>query len=162
MWKLILNDRYEVSEAGQVRRAVGGQGAVSGRILIAQTDRDGYLIVYPRVDGRQRSMLVHRLVAAAFLGACPPGHQVNHIDGFKRNNHHSNLEYVTRLENMRHAARTGLLRRGERHPRSKLSDADVELVVSMRLAGESMAKIAVVFGVNPSTIFYRLKGRALT
>jgi hypothetical protein len=64
---------------------------------------------YPKVtvyrDGIQLALNIHRLIAATFLGPCPVGHQVNHIDGNKNNPHLDNLEYVTPSENIRHAQR---------------------------------------------------------
>jgi hypothetical protein len=52
---------------------------------------------------------VHRLVARAFLGLClDPAIIVNHIDGNKRNNKSSNLEYITISENLKHAYSLGL------------------------------------------------------
>jgi len=44
--------------------------------------------------------LVHRLVAATFLGKCPKGCEVHHIDSNKLNNDVSNLKYVSRASNM--------------------------------------------------------------
>lgn len=59
------------------------------------------------VDGHH--VAVHRLVAICFCPN-PNGYlEVNHIDGNKLNNHASNLEWCTRLENVRHALRTGLI-----------------------------------------------------
>jgi hypothetical protein len=52
---------------------------------------------------------VHTLVALAFHGPRPEGHQVNHKDCNPRNNKPSNLEWVTPAENMAHAAMMGRL-----------------------------------------------------
>jgi integrase len=41
------------------------------------------------------------LVAASFLGDCPPAHETAHKDGDYTNNAVSNLEYVTRQENQK-------------------------------------------------------------
>ena len=61
------------------------------------------------IDGKTES--VHRIVAKCF---CPNPHgynEVNHIDGNKLNNDASNLEWCSRVENVRHAYRTGLITR---------------------------------------------------
>lgn len=56
-----------------------------------------------------RSVFAHRLIAFAFYGL-PIGNKntVNHIDGNKQNNHYTNLEWSSQLENNLHAIRNGL------------------------------------------------------
>lgn len=108
---------YEVSNQGRVKR-VGraaqngegrGGGAQIGRILKPQRSaRGGYLSVQLWSDGKPQMCLVHVLVASAFLGPCPDGHEINHKDGDKTNLSHSNLEYMTHRDNCTHAYRTGL------------------------------------------------------
>jgi len=65
------------------------------------TDANGYKVVCIPTEIASMSFGVHRLVMLAFVGPCPPGHEVDHIDGDRANNWLPNLEYVTRTENVR-------------------------------------------------------------
>lgn len=68
----------------------------------------GYRAVYaPDVDSGKKVQKVHRMVAATFLGGPTDKTEVNHKDGNKLNNAVSNLEWVTRQENMSHAWTNG-------------------------------------------------------
>lgn len=59
--------------------------------------------------GKSIGFTVHRLVAEHFVyGKKDEKDVVNHIDGNKLNNHFSNLEWVTRSENQKHAYALGL------------------------------------------------------
>ena len=61
-------------------------------------DNNGYKRIKLNIEGVRRAYLVHRLVAEAYLGASDLC--VDHIDNDKTNNHVSNLQYLTRAENI--------------------------------------------------------------
>jgi hypothetical protein len=42
----------------------------------------------------EESEWVHQLVAEAFIGPCPPGHKLVHLNGIHTDNHLANLAYV--------------------------------------------------------------------
>jgi integrase/recombinase XerD len=93
---------YQVSDQGQVRNTQ------TGKILQPVKMKNGRLYVTLSSSGFQRKCTVHSLVASAFLGDCPPNHEITHKDGDCTHSEVSNLEYVTRRENQkRFVMRTG-------------------------------------------------------
>lgn len=89
-------DGYVVSlKHGMRRRLIGGSTLA------------GYRSVSLRHAGKQAQKLTHRLVAEAFLPNPEQLPQVNHIDGDKKNNAVTNLEWVTPSQNMKHAYAIG-------------------------------------------------------
>lgn len=94
---------YEVSDQGRIRNVKRG-----GRIMTLSKVTHGYLASNLSKDGKTRSILVHRLVAKAFIPNPDNKPQVNHIDGIKDHNIAPNLEWVTAQENLNHAIQTGL------------------------------------------------------
>lgn len=112
---------YEVSDMGNVRsleRRVrhmrGGTQILRARILRPGKSKRGYPNVGLCKDGVVTRKKVHAIEAVAFFGAQANKLCVNHKDGDKNNNCLENLEYLTHAENMAHAARTGLIRKGPR------------------------------------------------
>lgn len=105
---------YSITEDGRVWShervvATGGnrKSRVGGRWLKA-CRTSSYLVVVLSVNGKTTHPMIHRLVAEAFVPN-PNGYpEVNHIDGNKLNNHASNLEWVTRSMNQKHAWKSGL------------------------------------------------------
>lgn len=102
-WRTIADDPdYQVSDEGRVRSFKGrGRARASGhpfvpRILKLQTDPAGYVRV--ALEGGHR--YVHRLVAEAWHGPCPPGKEVAHLNHVRDDNRAENLVYVTRQENL--------------------------------------------------------------
>jgi hypothetical protein len=103
-WKPTEYKEYYVSDKGIVRRR--------GRFLLPSINKKGYEVVYPsnrNKEGYKTSVLVHRLVAEAFIPNPENKPQVNHKDGNKRNNCADNLEWVTNLENHNHKLEKGLV-----------------------------------------------------
>ncbi len=76
------------------------------------TSKGTYLTVSVVPEGKDHfvTALVHVLVAEAHVEKPDTGMvlEVNHEDGDKHNNHASNLEWMTRSDNLKHAYRTGL------------------------------------------------------
>jgi len=143
---------YEISNLGRVKRVNGDNSAVAGKILNPWNRKD-YAGVSLYKDGIESSFNVHKIVTATFLGPCPEGKEVNHIDGDKANNKLSNLEYATHSENMLHAFSSGLLtRKGEKNSSSKLTESDVHEIRRLFVEGIKPSPIALVFGVHSSTI----------
>ena len=68
---------------------------------------DGYVRVFLWCkDQRSRVFMYHRVIWFYFNGEIPQGYEINHIDEDKTNNSLSNLELLTRVENVRYGTRT--------------------------------------------------------
>ena len=117
-WSSVVGyeDYYEVSNFGQVRsrdRIVSRSGKrgdmlVKGKLLTPHINPKGYLRLQLSCDGSPKSFLVHRLVAESFIPNPDNKPEVNHINGNKKDNRVSNLEWSTSSENQKHAYDTGL------------------------------------------------------
>lgn len=91
-------DGYEIRENGTILD-------LTGKVLKAHKERNGYLRVWIKQDGIRKKVAVHRLVACAFLPNPEDKPCVNHLDGNKENNHVSNLEWSSYSDNERHSHR---------------------------------------------------------
>lgn len=84
---------YQVSNCGRVRNA-------KGLVLKPDIKRNGYHIVSLWNHNRKKNMLVHRLVAQAFVDNPEDLPEVNHKDEDKANNRADNLEWCSHIYNM--------------------------------------------------------------
>lgn len=120
IWKDIpgYESLYEVSSLGRVRSSLGKttsssrfphrvwkQRILKQKVHVKGKRRDARVCLWK--NGQEKTFLVSRLVASAFLGA-REGMTVNHIDGNSENNCIENLEWMTIQENLKHAFDTGL------------------------------------------------------
>lgn len=71
-----------------------------GRFLKPSHSRTGSRITFYE-NSKHRTILVHRIIAEAFLPDFDKELQVDHIDGDRTNNHVSNLRMATNQENAR-------------------------------------------------------------
>jgi len=85
---------------------------------------------YNQISLKGKVYKQHRLVAQLFIDNPEKKKEVNHKDGNKMNNDISNLEWCTRLENMQHAYKAGLIvnKHGEGSSRSILTQAQVNYI----------------------------------
>jgi hypothetical protein len=102
-------------------------------------------------DGKTKTFKVHRLVAIAFIDNPLDKPQINHIDCDKKNNHFSNLEWVTNSENLEHAIENNLRNcaRGEKQHLSKLTEKDVKDILNSSL---STVKLGKIYNMDHTTI----------
>jgi hypothetical protein len=102
------------------------------RILPVSITWNGYHTVKFNNNGKQKTMYIHRLIALAIIPNPQNKKEVNHKDGNKNNNYPSNLEWVTRHENIEHAFRMGLIKTsvGVGQSRTKLTEEQVKYIMS--------------------------------
>lgn len=91
----------EVSTLGRAR------SAKTKAIKSQSAQRDGRLQVSIWDGTRSKPVRIHKLVARTFLGPCPQGCEIRHLDGDQTNNVVGNLAYGSHSENERDKLRHG-------------------------------------------------------
>lgn len=162
IWKPVIGweDSYEVSSLGRVRRIKAGQGARTNRCRSLKLRKDGYLEVALQVEGKRKDILVHILVAEAFIGPRKPQFTVNHKNLDKTDNRPENLEYLTVRENVRHAASAGVMGvTGELNGSAKLTRQKARDIRERHANGDRVSEIARDYGVTHRTIDLVVNGK---
>lgn len=75
----------------------------NGKPLKPNTNSRGYKYVVFCVNGKCKTMMVHRIIACTFVSNPRDVNVINHKDGIKTNNKAENLEWCTAAENTVHA-----------------------------------------------------------
>lgn len=156
-WKWIKGyaKLYQISNLGRVRSY--HPRFRKPRILMPGIATGGYPIVSLVRNKRKVNFLVHKLVLIAFKGRAPNLKEVNHKDGNKRNNALTNLEYVTKSENVLHAIRSGLLKPNTKkiaqEKRKTVAQIDVEShqIIQIFVSAHEASRITHINRGNIST-----------
>ena len=144
-----VKDYYTVYDDGRIYSSWHG-----GRFL-KTTDRNGYnRVILSTYSEGMKTFNVHRLVGLAFLPPQEGKELINHIDGNRKNNHISNLEWVNYKGNYDHAVQTGLEKDmiGENNISAKLTEEDVKEVFKLRQKGLTHQQIANEMGCSRGNI----------
>ncbi|MCW3111391.1 MAG: hypothetical protein JWQ09_5897 [Segetibacter sp.] len=150
------NGKYQISSRCRVK------SLKTYKILKQQKNPDGYFRVtlYDNCFISKKK-IVHRLFANCFIPNPDNKPQVNHIDGNKRNNIISNLEWVTDSENKKHAYENKLASkerwRSSENPNSKHS-VETILKIKEMLETTQCNTVAKLFGIPKSTVYGIQKG----
>lgn len=112
LWRTPLNypEWVKVSKNGDVflKERIVKRGNKQMKLrerLLTQKEWQGYRIVQFRIDGKNKSHKVHRLVMMAYSEVDGKGLDVNHKNGVRCDNRFENLEWCTRSYNLMHSYR---------------------------------------------------------
>lgn len=154
-WRVIEDfSNYEVSNLGRVRNRLS--------LVILKPSSVPYidrLHVCLCRSHEVKTVTIHKLVANAFLGSCPPNYEINHIDLDHRNNRADNLEYLTHADNQKHSVKVRGKAWGACDKPSAFNTDEAEKVRLAYARVPSYAAVGRMFNVSPTTIKRVVHGR---
>lgn len=146
---------YKISNLGRVRTTI--RRGCTVEFLKPNLVKVGYYVVYLRWGGKVHCFSVHRLVAMAFIPNPNNYPEVNHKDEDKTNNRVDNLEWCTRLYNVRYG--TGTERRAD-SSRRDVNQYDKQ--GNLIKCWHGVRKACAALGLDTSNIVQCCAGRAKT
>ena len=130
---------YTIREDGTITNKDGSVKTPYGK---------GYETVKLYYNGRYNQHYVHRLVAEAFIDG--RDETVNHKDGNKRNNHVSNLEWMSYSDNNKHARENGL---ADKIYEKKLPQPTRRKIATLYKTGKyKYTELAFLFSIDVRTV----------
>lgn len=148
-WRAVPGlERYKVSSLG---RLIGPRGRMLTPVKPGSEKK--YYAINTWEKGRRKQRCVHALVAAAFLGPCPEGHEICHGPGGRFDNSISNLSYGTKSQNNGiDKLRDGTAQLGSKNKLSKLKAEDV-VDIRVNPEGLSYSQLAARYNVSKQCIY---------
>lgn len=159
VWKQYGETNYDVSNLGRVRsNNYGGHGRKE-LLKLSETEK-GYMRCFIYENGKAKQKKVHRMVAETFIGRIEGKEEVNHIDCDKKNNAVWNLEWCSRLENMRHAHSSGRMENMKEHAKTVSKPIiGTYLDGGRKVRFGSTEEASRVLGIRRSNIYNVLHGK---
>ena len=127
IWKEIPNyeELYVVSNLGRIVslgkyvKQRNGFFVWKEPCLLKQVIKNGYCLAKLSKNGKSKTLLVHRVVASAFIPNPENKPQIDHIDCNKSNNVASNLRWCTAKENMQNPITKALIKKTHKGQKKK-------------------------------------------
>ena len=163
IWRVVEGfPAYAVSNLGRVKRILPGQGTRKEPFLkCVPSVNHYYAVLHLHIAGKPYAKYLHQLVCEAFNGKAPtPLHIIAHNDGDSTNCRADNLRWATRRENEADKVIHGKAIRGERHPRTKLTEQQVHEVRKHIKNGETINKISRMYKVERYVIDHVATGHS--
>lgn len=151
---------YEISNLGNIRTLI----QKPPRLLKPAIGTSGYRYVQLTKNGKPLPKQIHRLVLEAFEEKPLGNMEANHKNGIKTDNHLTNLERVTRSQNLIHRIRVlGIIPpvlQGEDSGNARFTEEEVLAIRSSYESGLSYREIANSIGCSRSAICHIIKRRS--
>ena len=150
IWKDIkgYEGLYQVSNLGQIK-SLNYLRTKKQKILKLHSDKDGYLILGLRKEGKTKCVKVHRLVCETFISNPKKYGYVNHKDENKQNNNVKNLEWCSMRYNNYYGTHLTKIRKKV-------------ICVELNQEYESITKASQILKINKSDICACCKGKLKT
>lgn len=109
---------YEINSNGTIFRNVKSKKQSKIKLDFHHS-KNGYYCTFVHFGGRKnpliKRVMIHKAVAECWLGECPEGYEVDHIDRNSHNNDYRNLRYVTKSEQMKNRDHYNISKTGSKN-----------------------------------------------
>lgn len=113
IWKDVVGYEglYQVSNLGNVKRVGSFRGVnkayLNNYYLKPLDNGKGYFRIKLTVNNKSKRVMLHRIIAEAFIENQNQYPCINHINGNKKDNRIENLEWCTQSQNCLHSVKMG-------------------------------------------------------
>ena len=159
IWKGLIYQANDYSSMFEISNEGNLRNIKTKKQYKIQLLKSGYSGVCVSLGSRNSKKLIkiHRAVSETFIPNPLNLLEINHKDGHKENNHIDNLEWCTRLYNMRHAVKNNLIKYnyGEENFASILKKEDIKYIRKYYIPGDKTygsRALAREFNVNHTLI----------